>query len=220
MQSLSRHRLRDLLYRYGEMPTAKAFLSVGLTANMITILGFCGAATAAVLIAIGFNVAAGTVFAIGCLLDLIDGTMARISGKVTRLGALLDSLMDRLGEGILFIGIGLFALRSDLSTTHLTFFMVTLMFALLTSQTVSYLRARGESLGIATQSALMTRPERVVLLSVGLIFGLRSIEIVLIIIGALSLIAMLQRFLKIKSELAISDQNVSQGGQDKHIGVN
>ena len=197
----SRDQVRTLTSRFLEAPGAKALLSVGLTPNVVTILGFCLTAAAAALVAVGFNIAAGLVFLTGALLDLMDGAMARVSGRASNFGALLDSVMDRLGEAALFLGIAVYGVRSDISEDRMTFFIVVLVLALATSQTVSYLRARGESLGVDTRAVLMTRPERVIILAAGLLFGLRALEVTLTIIAALSFVSMLQRFVKIKNIL-------------------
>ena len=79
--------------------------------------------------------------------------------------------------------------------------MVVIFVALITSQVVSYLRAKGESLGIATRTGLMTRPERVVLLALGLIIGLRAIEVILIVIATVSFFTLLQRLFQIRRAL-------------------
>ena len=196
-----RERLRALLLRYLEVPGARFLQALGLTPNAVTLLGFCVSVAAAGLAGAGFLLAAGIVFLAGSVLDLMDGALARLSGRVTRFGALLDSVMDRLGEAALFLGIAIHGVRADLGDGRLLFLMVTLILALTTSQTVSYLRARGEGVGIETRTGIMTRPERVVLLSLGLVLGLRALEVILVIMAAVSALTLMQRLYHIRGEL-------------------
>ena len=73
--------------------------------------------------------------------------------------------------------------------------------ALTASQTVSYLRARGEAAGVETKTGVMTRPERVVLLSLGLVLGLRALEVILVVVAVVSALTLLQRLYRIKGEI-------------------
>ncbi len=196
-----REQFRAIVLRYVEVPGASALHAVGFTPNSITVLGFAVSLAAAAVVGSGFLLVGGIVFLLGSVMDLMDGALARLTGKVTKFGALLDSVMDRLGEAALFLGMAIYGLRADLSDGRLLFFITVLILALITSQTVSYLRARGESLGIDTRTGLMTRPERVVLLSLGLIIGLRALEVVLIIIAAVSFFTLLQRLFHIRKLL-------------------
>ena len=201
MVFLGREQLRAIVLRYMEVPGARALNAIGLTPNTVTLLGFLIALLAAALVGAGFLIAGGVVFLGGSLLDLMDGALARLTDRVSNFGALLDSVIDRLSEAALLLGIAIHGLRADLSDERLFFLIVVLFAALITSQTVSYLRARGEGLGIATRTGLMTRPERVALLFLGLILGLRALEIVLIIIAAVSFFTLIQRLLHIQRRL-------------------
>ena len=196
-----REQFRAIALRYLEVPGAQVLQALGFTPNAVTILGFSISVAAAALAGAGFLLAGGIVFLAGGLLDLMDGALARLTGRVTRFGALLDSAMDRLGEAALLLGMGIYGLRAELGEGRLLFFVVVLILALVASQMVSYLRARGEGLGIATRTGLMTRPERVVLLSLGLILGLRAMEIILIVIAAVSFFTLFQRLFHIKRAL-------------------
>ena len=210
---LDREHFRSAVLRYVELPGARFFSRLGLTPNSITLLGFAISAAAAIVVGAGFTLAAGIVFFLGGVLDLFDGALARLTGRTTKFGALLDSVMDRLGEAALFLGITVYAVREDLSEDRTLFIVVALLLALITSQTVSYLRARGESLGIDTRAGLMTRPERVVLLSFGLIIGLRALEVILIVIAVVSFITLLQRLFTIWGQ--VSEDPSAPAGVDK-----
>jgi CDP-diacylglycerol--glycerol-3-phosphate 3-phosphatidyltransferase len=133
----------------------------------------------------------------------MDGALARLTGTVSPFGALLDSVFDRLGEAALFLGLAVYALRADYNERYLLLFITALLLALVFSQGVSYLRARGEGLGVFSRAGLMTRPERVVLLGIGLL--LNQMIWVLALIAVVSCFTLFQRMFTIRREL-------SQGG--------
>jgi CDP-diacylglycerol--glycerol-3-phosphate 3-phosphatidyltransferase len=105
----------------------------------------------------------GAVFVIGSLLDILDGALARSSGKGTPFGAFLDSTTDRVGEGFMIGSIGLVFFRHG-DEVALAFAMA----AIAGSFLVSYTRARAEALGLRGNVGLGSRTERVVVISVGL----------------------------------------------------
>jgi CDP-diacylglycerol--glycerol-3-phosphate 3-phosphatidyltransferase len=194
-----REQLRGAVLRYVEVPGAKFFRALGLTPNGITILGFLITVVSAYLVGSGWLLAGGIVFLAGGALDLMDGALARLTGKASPFGALLDSVFDRLSEATLFVGMAVYALREDLSDDRQVFFITVLLLALIFSQVVSYLRARGEGLGVFTKAGLMTRPERVVLLGAGLISN--QIEWFLLAIAVVSCFTLFQRLFTIRNML-------------------
>ena len=194
-----REQVRGAVLRYVELPGAKFFRALKFSPNGITILGFLITVVSAYLVGAGWLLAGGIVFLFAGGLDLMDGALARLTGKVSPFGALLDSVFDRLGEAALFVGLAVFALRDDISEDRQIFFITVLLLALIFSQAVSYLRARGEGLGVFTKSGLMTRPERVVLLGVGLIVG--QIEWFLLAIAVVSCFTLFQRMFTIRDLL-------------------
>jgi len=194
-----REQFRGAVLRYFEVPGAKFFRALGFTPNSITILGFLIAVVAAYLVGSGWLIAGGIVFLAGGALDLMDGALARLTGRVSQFGALLDSVFDRLGEAALFVGLAVYALLADLNDNYRIFFITVLLLALIFSQGVSYLRARGEGLGVFTRAGIMTRPERVVLLGVGLLVN--QIEWFLLAIAAVSCVTMFQRMFTIRNML-------------------
>jgi CDP-diacylglycerol--glycerol-3-phosphate 3-phosphatidyltransferase len=188
---------------YVELPGARFLRALGLTPNAITLLGFAVTVASACLAALGWLPAAGVVFLVGSGLDLLDGALARLNGAASPFGALLDSVFDRLGEAALFVGLGVYALQADLNSSYLLFFMLAILLALVFSQGVSYLRARGEGLGVFSKAGLMTRTERVILLGLGLIIQqpIRLIEWVLVFIALVSCFTLFQRMFTIRREL-------------------
>ena len=194
-----RDELRSAVLRYLELPGAKLFRALKFTPNGITIIGFLITVLSAYLVGSGWLLAGGIVFLFAGGLDLMDGGLARLTGKASPFGALLDSVFDRLSEASLFVGIAVYALRDDISDDRKILFITVLLLALIFSQGVSYLRARGEGLGVFTKAGLMTRPERVLLLGIGLIIG--QIEWVLLAIAVVSCFTLFQRMFTIRDLL-------------------
>lgn len=194
-----REQFRGAVLRYVELPGAKFFRAVKFTPTGVTILGFLITVVSAYLVGAGWLLAGGIVFLFAGGLDLMDGALARLTNTVSSFGALLDSVFDRLSEAALFVGLAVYVLRADFGEDRQIFFITVLLLALIFSQGVSYLRARGEGLGVFTKSGLMTRPERVVLLGVGLIVG--QIEWFLLAIAVVSCFTLFQRMFTIRDML-------------------
>ena len=197
-----REQFRTALLQYVELPGARFLHALKLTPNAVTLLGFGLAVAAACLIGFGWLLAGGIVFLAGSGLDLMDGALARLTGTASPFGALMDSLFDRLSEAALFLGLAIYALEADFSDDHRLLFIIVLLLALIFSQGVSYLRARGEGLGVFTRAGVMTRPERVVLLGIGLIVD--QIVWILLAIAAVSCFTLFQRLFTIRSKLGQS----------------
>ena len=137
-----------------------------LTPNAISLVGLVGNLTAAVLIWQGLYFLGGIAFIIGSVMDTLDGRYARASGKGTLFGAFLDSTLDRIEEGIVLTAVAYrFALTGD------EFAAAMCVVVVLGSLMVSYTRARAEALGVECKVGLATRPVRVVILSIGLVFA-------------------------------------------------
>ena len=194
-----REQLRAALLNYVELPGARFLHALKLTPNAITLLAFGITVVSAVIVGWGYLWIGGIVFLVGSGLDLMDGALARLTGTASPFGALLDSVFDRLGEAALFVGLAVYALRADYNEGQLLFFMTALLLALIFSQGVSYLRARGEGLGVFSRAGLMTRPERVVLIGIGLLID--QMVWVLVLIAAVSCFTLFQRMFTIRREL-------------------
>ena len=188
---MNRDAARRAIARYFELPAAAALSRVGLGPNAVTLLGLAIAGVSAYFIAVGNLLAGGAVLLASGVFDMLDGALARSTGKATRFGALLDSVVDRLSEALVLLGLLLhYTQRGPEWGTALVYA------ALVGSLMVSYLRARSEGLGIECKVGLMQRPERVVALGVGLIVGHWLPEATLAVLGviaALTLFTMCQR---------------------------
>lgn len=168
-------------------PLARA----GLSANTATVLGLLASLGVGLLTYLGQLVAAGLLLLLVGAFDLVDGALARRRGQPTRMGALLDSTLDRLGEAGVFLGILLFLLGSASNTGA-----ALALSALAASFLVSYIKARGEGLGLECPVGLFTRPERVIVLVLGLLLG--QLPAALGVILLLSLVTAAQRFLYLR----------------------
>lgn len=204
MDQRVREYIRGILYRYLEIPVARVLQRFGVSPNVVTLVGFLSVVVGSFYVGIGHLTIGGILFLVGSILDLFDGALARISHRVTSFGAMLDSLIDRLGEAALYIGLTVYGLNVDPASRNLTVYMVVLLLALIGSQTVSYLRARGESLELDVRGGLMTRPERVIILSLGLVLGEATILFAMGFIAFFSLWTTITRLIHIWRNLKAS----------------
>ena len=178
---MNRADARKVLSSYLEQPVASVLAKMGLTPNIVTLLGLAVAGAGAYLISIGILWAGGIVLLASGVFDLFDGALARLTGRTSKFGALLDSVVDRVSEAVILLGLLIFYIR--LSSTE---GLVLVYLALAGSIMVSYLRARAEGLGIECSVGVMTRPERVVTLGVGLIIGHWWPAVVLVVLGVIA----------------------------------
>jgi len=159
-------KARKAISGYIAPPVVRLLAKTPVTPNTITCLGFCLAATAAVLVVTGHLLAAGLVVLFGGLFDMLDGALARATNRVTRFGGILDSTLDRLSEAVLLLSLLVIYTRGQQVAGSL---LVGL--ALIGSLMVSYLRARIEAIGIECRVGLFTRTERVMVLALGLLLS-------------------------------------------------
>jgi len=159
-------RVRSVIADGITPPVVRLLARTPLTPNALTWLGFLITIGAAVLVVTDHLFAAGFVVLVAGLCDMLDGALARATGRVTRLGAVLDSTLDRLSEAALLLGLLLVYARGQQVAESLL-----VGIALLGSLLVSYIRARMEGIGIACRAGLFTRPERVIVLALGLILN-------------------------------------------------
>lgn len=150
-------------YQRMTMPIARSLAAAGVTPNTITIVGTCFWILGGMMYAAGWLHAGGWLLGVTALFDVIDGQVARLSQRESQFGAFLDSTLDRVADGAVLGGLGVF-FASGRGGANVA--MVALCFAcLLGTVLVSYTRARAESIGVSAKVGLMQRPERVVLLS-------------------------------------------------------
>ena len=170
---------KTVAYRFTE-PVARLLARTAIPPGAITWLGFLLAVGAAAFIITGHLFAAGWVVLIAGFLDMLDGALARYTDRATRFGAILDSTLDRLSEAVVLLGILVLYTREQLVAQSLLVGV-----ALLGSLLVSYIRARAEAIGLKCQVGLFTRPERVIILALGLLLN----QITYVLVAALAIIA-------------------------------
>ena len=145
-------------------PLAKAALRVGLTPDTVTIIGTAGSVLAALILFPAGQLFAGwLVIWFFVLADMLDGAMARERGGGTRFGSVLDATCDRISDGAIFCGLlwwAAFGLRSSS-------LVVATLICLVTSQVISYIKARAEASGLNGGGGLIERPERLIIVLLG-----------------------------------------------------
>jgi CDP-diacylglycerol--glycerol-3-phosphate 3-phosphatidyltransferase len=159
-----------------------------LSPNLLTILGLFINLASGILIAAGALIAGGIVLLFASVFDILDGAVARVTGKVYRYGAFLDSTTDRYAEGFTFMGLLYYYLFNGHHTVEPMLVIASLTGSLL----VSYVRARAQSLGFVCDGGLLARPERVVLIVLGLLFPVILLP-VLWVLAVLSNVTAVQR---------------------------
>jgi CDP-diacylglycerol--glycerol-3-phosphate 3-phosphatidyltransferase len=162
------NQTRSRIKRLGE-PVALALGRAGLTPNGLTLAGFAVTTIGALLLANGLWLAGGIVVFAGASFDMLDGALARASGRVSRFGAFLDSVLDRAGEAIVYVGLVWGTLGLGLSRP-----VVLAAAARAAAFMVSYTRAKAEGLGFSPGTGmaavgLAPREVRTVILSLGLV---------------------------------------------------
>lgn len=150
-------------------PIAVGIGRLGLTPNHLTLVGFVIAVGAAVVIGQQGWLVGAVMLVLGGVFDLFDGALARATGQASRLGAFMDSVFDRAGEGVVYVGIGAACAAVDFDAGA-----VLAASAMAAAFMVSYVRAKSESLGYTPGSrmasvGLAPREVRIVLLTAGLL---------------------------------------------------
>lgn len=133
--------------------------------NLLTVIGVAINIGCGLLFGFGYFFWAGIILIVANLFDMLDGQVARLSGRVTRFGGFLDSSLDRLSDMVVFIGLMIFYARDTEFHSTLNVFLTGA--ALMGSVMVSYTSARAESLIPKCDVGFLRRPERVVLLIIG-----------------------------------------------------
>lgn len=160
-----KHTVRRLM----EHTVAPALHRVGLTPNLVTLIGFLLTVGVAVVLGQGHLLAGGILLIVAGVFDLFDGALARATQQASAFGAFFDSIIDRYSEAVIFFGLLVhFQLQNGPDSLRL----IVLVYAgLLGSLMVSYSRARAEGLDIPCETGWLGRPERITILCTGLILG-------------------------------------------------
>lgn len=190
--------VRKTAAQYFSKPLVRLLAKTSITPNILTWFGFLLSVGAAVLIVTEHLLAAGFMVLFAGLFDMLDGALARLTNRITRFGAILDSILDRIAETILLLGILILYVREQ-STLGVLLVGVALPGSLL----VSYVRARAEAASLECEVGLFTRVERVIVLALGLL--LSQIDYALMaalgIIALFSLLTIGQRLLHVRQQM-------------------
>jgi CDP-diacylglycerol--glycerol-3-phosphate 3-phosphatidyltransferase len=203
-------------------PIATGFGRLGLTPNALTVIGFAGTCVAALAAATQSWLGAGVLVIAFGIFDMFDGALARATGTTSKFGAFLDSTLDRTGESLVLAGVAVGCAAAGFVEG-----VVLAGLAATFASGVTYTRAKAESLGLKGDIGFAPRPERLVILTAGLVLtgimggidvydcadgnllcvgryvegGTYALTIALGLITILSAITVLQRIVHVKHQL-------------------
>ena len=198
-------------------PTARACLRVGLTPDAVTILGTVVAVAGALTLFPMGKLFAGTLVVwFFVLFDMLDGAMARERGGGTRFGAVLDATCDRVSDGAVFCGL-LWWIAFGL---HDKLLVVATLICLVTSQVISYIKARAEASGLRGDGGIIERPERLIIVLVGagvsdfpFIAWPPALPVAMWVLAAASLVTCAQRLYTVRTSPGATERLVGTSDQ-------
>lgn len=179
-------------------PLGDGLRRTGLTPDHLTFVGLLVSVGSAVAIGAGYLRLGLLLVVLAALPDLLDGALAKASNTSSQRGAFFDSTIDRFSDALLFGGVAWHFASTE--SPH----MAMLPFALLgVSASISYMRAKAESLGLDAKGGLMERAERIIALCLGLLFPPLLIPILWLML-ALTSVTAVQRFVKVWKQAAVA----------------
>ena len=182
------HRLDPLLVRIFRL----LFGNASISPNILTVIGLLFSIVTFFFTAVtGQLVIAGVFLLVSGFFDLLDGAVARSTNMVTKFGGFLDSVLDRYSDLIVIFGASIYFLRRGDALSSMVAFFGAIGVAI-----VPYARARAEAASIACRSGILERPERVILLSIGLLFPV--LKPVVFILAVLAHVTALQRVILVR----------------------
>lgn len=175
-------------------PLVSLFSYMGISPIAITVSGVLISLVGAFMVASGRLFYGAVALVLSGLCDIIDGSLARKGEKVTIFGAFLDSTVDRLAELAYFGALVFYYMgKTPVNGFYVFLVLVSLSGSILTS----YARARSEGLGVSCEVGILERPERIVLLLVGLVFGGSLLIAILVILAFLTVFTFIQRVIHV-----------------------
>ena len=189
----------EKLRKYNEIlfrPVVRLLCILKITPDFLTFSSLAGMIISGYFIIRGKLLTGGIIFLVFSGLDFLDGMVARAIEKESKFGAFLDSTIDRYSEAIIYLSIIIYALqfREDYKIIIILSFI-----SFVGSVLTSYTKARGENFIKSIKIGFFQRPERVVILGLGLIFN--QLYIFLIILAIFTNITAIQRMLYVRKEL-------------------
>lgn len=189
-------------YKATTRPITQGLIRAGVTPNAITTFAAVVVLVSAVAFGFGWIRFGGALLLLSGVLDTLDGDVARAAGQATKFGAFYDSTLDRLGDGVTFIGIATYLLTTP-GTRYPVLGAVLCMVAILSSVLVSYARARAEGLGLDCKVGLVQRAERILVIGLPASFlgagpGGMILQVIVALLALGSTITVVQRFLYVR----------------------
>lgn len=162
----------DKIFLDSVTPLIRLFSSIKINPNWITVLGFVQNVIAAVFIALERFLIAGLFIVIAGVFDFIDGKVAKKLDRATNFGAILDTVLDRYSDMMIYIGILLYYQNNNFELS-----LLIVVIAMVGSVMTSYIKALGDTYGIKFRMGLLRRQERITLICIGLVFTFLDPEI-------------------------------------------
>jgi CDP-diacylglycerol--glycerol-3-phosphate 3-phosphatidyltransferase len=184
-------------------PIARALLALRISPDAVTIVGTAGAcAGALIFFPRGDFIPGVVIIAVFVVADLLDGTMARLSGRAGPWGNFLDATLDRIADGCIFAGLVLWAVSTEEPWT-----IAAALTALIGGQVISYSKARAEAVGAQANVGIAERAERlIIVLAAALLAGFSVpyvLPIALGVVAVLSVVTVIQRVLTVRRQLLV-----------------
>lgn len=179
-------------------PMGESLRRMGVTPDVLTVVGLVIGVASAIAVGAGSLRLGLALVILAALPDLLDGAVAKAGNTASQRGAFFDSVIDRVTDAFLFGGVAWFLASRDSAHTAILPFAV-----MAVSSTISYQRAKAESLGLDAKGGLMERAERVILLCAGLLFDSLLVPILWVML-VLTAITAIQRFVKVWKQAAVA----------------
>ena len=188
------------------VPIGRGLQRIGVTADVVTIVGIAMSGAAAVAIGRGSLLLGFILLILTGIPDALDGAVAKAAGTSSKRGAFFDSVSDRLTDALLFGG-----LAWHYASTRPGHLMMLPVAVMASAQIISYQRAKAELLGYEAKGGVMERAERFIVLALGLllsvVIGEDALLVVLWIMLVLTLITAIQRFIKVWLQATADQKN-------------
>jgi len=183
---------------------ARLLARARITPNMVSWAGFILTCGAAALIFTGHLFAAGLAVLFAGFFDMLDGALARLTGRITKYGGILDSTLDRFSEAVLLLGV-LYVYAAGNSVWGAVLVGIVIVGSLM----VSYIRSRAEAAGLKCEVGILTRPERVIVLALGLLLSRFNYALTasMVVIAVFSFITVIQRMTAARRQTMDSDKS-------------
>lgn len=187
-------------------PLVRMLLRLGVSPDLVTVLGTVGVVLSALIcFPQGWLWQGALIVTVFVLSDMLDGQMAKVSGRTSNWGAFLDSTSDRLGDAAVFGGVLLYFTHQRDSTLWGAVALAGLVFG----QWTSYVKARAESLGFSCSGGLAARADRLVIILLGtLLAGLGLpyvLEVAVAVLAVTSMITVVQRIAQVRRQAEVLD---------------